>query len=204
VSSTWREKRLWLAALALTAVTYSTLGVARPVTEALRERNLLRVTLVLVFLGVLVPLGTALVRARPGRREVWVLAATALAYGGLFPLFAKPEEAMHLVQYGLLGGLCYLAASARRDRWGRAGDHRLLPGALAVGLTAVLGLGDEVIQYFLPARFFDWRDVGFNAVAGALAVGALVLRDLARRRDALAGRGLWPGAAPGSDPPVST
>ena len=41
--------------------------------------------------------------------------------------------------------------------------------------SAALGWTDEGIQAFLPNRVYDLRDVGFNALAGAMAVAATVV-----------------------------
>ena len=43
---------------------------------------------------------------------------------------------------------------------------------------------DEGIQAILPTRVYDVRDVAFNAVAGLLAVSAMVALSWAQRRDA--------------------
>jgi len=52
-------------------------------------------------------------------------------------------------------------------------------------LTVAAGWFDEGIQYLLPERYYDLRDVAFNAAAGALAVIALAGRERARSRDRL-------------------
>lgn len=56
----------------------------------------------------------------------------------------------------------------------RAGNGRRVryPTALTMLATAVLGLVDESIQILLPDRFFDIRDVFFNAVAEFMVVAA--------------------------------
>ena len=53
----------------------------------------------------------------------------------------------------------------------------------AIALTTAAGWIDEGIQYLLPNRTYDLRDVAFNATAGTVAVAALTLRAWARRRD---------------------
>ena len=37
----------------------------------------------------------------------------------------------------------------------------------------MLGWVDKGLQSTLPNRFHDWRDVGFNALAGLMAIGAI-------------------------------
>ena len=40
----------------------------------------------------------------------------------------------------------------------------------ALGLTPVIGFGDETIQWVLPQRFFELKDIQLNAVSGALGL----------------------------------
>ena len=57
-----------------------------------------------------------------------------------------------------------------------------VPAVLAIVATALLGWLDEAIQLFLPDRVYDLRDVGFNALAGLMAVVASAALAWARRR----------------------
>lgn len=178
-----RETRLWIAAAVLVAFTYSTLYLARFATEWLRAQNLLRMALAVVFALVAGWVVRMLVRARPGRRELALLAVVAVIYASLFLLLKRAEEAMHFVQYGLLGGLFYAALDERRRRLGPGGWLRRLPMLSAAVLTLALGWGDEGLQHLLPNRYYDLRDVAFNGVAGALAVIAMAGRGWAREQD---------------------
>ncbi len=56
------------------------------------------------------------------------------------------------------------------------------PSVLTVVATALLGLLDEGIQVLIPNRVFDIRDVGFNALAGLIAVAASVALAWVRKR----------------------
>lgn len=178
-----RERNLWIGALVLVVVTYTTLGKVRILTEWLRERSLLVPTLVLLFGTALWVIVRFLVRHRPGRREWAVLGVVLLVYASLFTLLKRPEEAMHFLQYGSLGFLLYQALRLRRERLGPGGLFRRHAEITAAVLTALLGWGDEGIQYLLPNRYYDLRDVAFNALAGGLAILALVGREWARRLD---------------------
>lgn len=180
-----RETRLWIAAVVLVVCTYSTLYVARFATEWLRERNLLYVALGVVFLSVVGGALFFVLRARPGIREWLVLAGVAAVYGVLFRFLRTAEEAMHFVQYGLVGALIYAALLERRERLGPGGILRRVPAVSAVVLTLGLGWLDEGIQYVLPNRYYDLRDVAFNAAAGVLAVSAMAGRQWARSSDGI-------------------
>lgn len=181
---TAREKGLWLRAAGLVALIYSTLYLVRAPIDFLRERNLLRVTVGLIFVLAALWLGRAIWRRRPGRREVAVLLAAAVPLVALLAALERPEERLHLLEYGLLGALVYAALLERTHSLGDSGR----PVALWVPLAAVVVAGtcgwvDEGIQYLLPNRHYDLRDVVLNLGAAALAVGAMHAAGVARRAD---------------------
>lgn len=168
---TRRERWLWIATVLYTLLIYSTLSVVRPLTEALRERGDLRLAVGLVFVAAGLALIGALVRRRAGWREWAIIAAGAVVYLVLLPLLERPEERLHLVQYGLLGVLLYAALGERARAAPRAiGLALRRPAPTAVALATLLGWIDEGIQKLLPTRVYDLRDVGLNALAATLAV----------------------------------
>lgn len=188
------ERRLWLAAGGLLTAIYLSLAWVRPVSEALRALGLLRGTLIGAFLAVAAGAGWALARTRPGWREVAVLLPFAGFYLAVLSTMARAEEAFHFVEYGALGGLVYGALAVRRSaldpRANPAAAADTRPGLRALGppalgaalLTALAGWVDEGIQLFLPRRYYDLRDIGFNALAGVVAATALTAWRLVRRR----------------------
>jgi hypothetical protein len=163
-----RERRLWLWTLAVMVAIYSTLGPARTLVDALRERNLLQVSFALVLLLLVVVIAGRWVRRRPGWSEIGVGLGVALAYLVMFLRMGSPEERTHLIEYGIVAALIHQALLERL----RHGRRVPAPAALAVALTALLGLLDEGIQAMLPSRVFDLRDVFFNALAGFMVVTA--------------------------------
>ncbi|MBL8924460.1 MAG: VanZ family protein [Myxococcaceae bacterium] len=155
---------------------YATLGVVRVVSNALRDANLLRVTVGLVFglaaLGLVVLFARNPALRRP--RTFGAAAALASVYALVLWPMDSPEERVHFVEYGLVGVLAFFALPLRWSDVKR--------GVVAAFVTAAAGWLDEGIQALLPSRYYDLRDVGFNALAGVLALAALVLfRFLARR-----------------------
>ncbi|MCB2192468.1 MAG: VanZ family protein [Deltaproteobacteria bacterium] len=76
-------------------------------------------------------------------------------------------ERTHLLLYGVLGILAWRAAG----HW-KGGAARLI---WAGACCALVGLADEVAQYFHPQRVFDLRDVLTNALSAWLAIAALSL-----------------------------
>jgi len=80
-------------------------------------------------------------------------------------LWQIPEEAVHFLEYGLLGFLLFRALSLTiRDK--------------SVYITAFLiaslvGIFDEILQWIMPGRYWDFRDAGLNALAAGLFLIAL-------------------------------
>lgn len=70
----------------------------------------------------------------------------------------RPEERIHFLQYGLLGFLVY------------KGFERVntMKPILIGGFIVTVGAVDEIIQWFLPNRVGDLRDVMFNSIGGLL------------------------------------
>ena len=160
-----RERRLWLWILAVMVAIYSTLSPAQEVAAALRERNLLRVSIAAFLLLVGVVIAVKWAKTRPDRREIGAALGITAVYLTTLIRLPVPEARSHLFEYGLVAMLIYQA--------------------LAVVATALLGWLDEGIQWLLPNRVYDLLDVGFNALAGLAAVSAILFMEWARRWDAL-------------------
>ena len=173
-----RERRLWLWAAAVVAVIYATLGPAQALVKALRERNLLRVSGALFLLLVGAVIAGRWVKRRPGRHEIAVALGVTAVYLMAFFRVQSPEERTHLFEYGLVAVLIHQALTERLSH----GRRVPVPAALAVVVTALLGWLDEGIQAILPSRVYDLRDVGFNALAGLMAIVASLALAWARRR----------------------
>ena len=163
-----RERRLWLWTLAVMVAIYSTLGPARTLVDALRERNLLRLSFALVLFVVVGTIAGQWVKRRPGWREFGVALGVALAYLMVWIRMGSWEERTHLIEYGIVAALIHQALLERV----RNGRHVPGPAALTVAVTAGLGTLDEIVQAMLPSRVFDVRDIFFNALAGFMVVAA--------------------------------
>ncbi len=163
-----RERRLWFWTLAVLVAIYASLGPARTLVDALRERNLLRVSFAVVVLAVVAVVVAQWAKKRPGWREIGVGLGVALAYGMILLRIENPAERTHLIEYGVVAVLMHQALLERV----RNGRPVLRPAALTVAVTAMAGFLDEIIQAVLPARVFDWQDVFFNALAGFMAIVA--------------------------------
>ena len=190
-----RERRLWLQAALVQLLIYASLAYVRAPTTWLRERNLLRLTVGLLFLIAVVFILRQALRARPGVREAIVLAVFGAIYLFVLLRMEQVEERIHFLEYGLVGGLVYAALWERRTELIRNGaPPRALarfPAVAAILLTGLLGWGDEGIQALLPERVYELRDAGLNFAAGVMVVAAMAARRHARA---------WDSARAGRDP----
>jgi hypothetical protein len=91
------------------------------------------------------------------------LAAGVLSYGYLIFQFRRhPEEALHLVEYAVLASLVFNALRYKVRDW--------TIYVSTVLIILLCGIADELLQWMLPSRFWDYRDVGVNLLGGALCV----------------------------------
>ena len=162
-----RTARLTLAALLLGI--YSTLYVARTITDSIREAGLLRAAVATAFGLAGLAVLTFLIRNPSLRRPRTFLVTCVIGLGYaavVFPM-ESPEEKLHFLEYGAVAVLAFLAAP---PLWTQG--RRFLFAAL---FTLGAGWLDEGIQALLPNRHYDLRDVGFNVLAGLMALASFAL-----------------------------
>lgn len=99
-----------------------------------------------------------------------IVLATATGFFALgFYIPAFPSERVHFLEYGLLGMLILRASLRTMPQSWRASF------GLAAVVLCTIGTLDEIIQFLLPNRFFDWRDLWFNLIGGLLGFGAYLV-----------------------------
>ncbi len=111
-----------------------------------------------IFLGVLLVAVFCFCRSLARGRLILItfLFICVLAIGQLFYL---PEENLHIAKYMLLG---FLTLNDWKDQ-----HKALVMSSLFAGLV---GVADECIQYFVPDRVFDLRDILLDWISGTLGV----------------------------------
>lgn len=168
-----RKKILWIAVFLWTAVIYLTIPVARRVQVFVGEHWGREQFHYVVYAGFTLGLGgmlLAAVKASRGRlmpRHVWIMVIGLVYYRLAAQMRLSPEEAVHFLEYGILGVLLVSA-------FGRTHANRAAYAA-AVLAGAAIGTFDEILQWLTPRRFWDLRDIGMNATGVALGVAALGL-----------------------------
>jgi len=165
------ELRSWTWVGLGIAVIYTTIPLARALQRLVNEyfgRELfLYVCLLALAIGA--RLAWRSLRQRRMQRSAywWLGLVFSLLVTIVYKLRAIPEEALHVVQYSALGVLIYRAFAHR------AHDYTIYP--LAALATGVVGVVDEYIQWVVPARYFDTRDIYINFFSGVLAQAGIAL-----------------------------
>ena len=103
------------------------------------------------------------------------LGLVTIIYLAGFILIEIPEEKIHFIEYGVLLVLVYWALSYNSKNW-----YRFLTAFI---ITSLIGFGDEVIQYFLPNRYYQTSDVILNAISGGLGLVLVFIVNYEKRFD---------------------
>jgi len=165
------ESRSWTWVGLGIAVIYATIPLARAlqrlVSEHFGREFFLYVCLLALAIGARLT-WRSLRHRRMQRSAYWWLGLVFCVLGMIvFQLRKIPEEALHVVQYSALGVLIYRALAHR------AHDYTIFP--LAALATGIVGVVDEYIQWVVPARYFDTRDIYINFFSGVLAQVGIAL-----------------------------
>ncbi|NNC73834.1 MAG: VanZ family protein [Sphingomonadaceae bacterium] len=164
--SSQRERKLWLWVLIVIAAIYATLGVAPGLAGALREYGLLEAVFIAGVLLIALAIAIQGFRTRPRAIEIAVGLAVVAVFILVLVRIELPEERTHLIEYAVVALLIH---EALLERTANGRDVPALP-LLAIVLTAAVGAIDEGLQYLLPGRVFDLRDIAFNLLAAVIAV----------------------------------
>jgi VanZ family protein len=148
----------WIVIILYTALIYSTLGVARDITNKIRDiGNLEVITISSVALFLLILIFSN-IREISKKQLLYRIVLTLCFIGVILTVTEFPEEKMHVIEYGLLGWLIAWAISS-------SSPVLFYHALLGLLLGWCIGFGDEIIQYFLPNRFYDIRDVALNGIS---------------------------------------
>ena len=115
---------------------------------------------------------------------LWYWMPVGLYSGAIFYLSAQPhpeeqlpsfllkevsDKVLHLLEYAVLGALCY-----RAFRWGLNGQVAARALIIAIVAASLYGVTDEVHQLFVPFRESSWLDWLADTIGAA--IGALSWR----------------------------
>lgn len=178
IFSSDRERRLWLWTGAVLAAIYLTLPLTGAAAATLRDLGILSTVF---WVGLFLVAATVAVlawREKPRGIEIGIWLGIAAAYILLFGRMGSIEERSHLIEYSTVAAFVLEALKERRSR----GRNVPYPALVAILITSIAGVIDELIQLVLPDRVFDFVDIGFNTLAAIMAVAASVAIAWVRRR----------------------
>ena len=132
----------------------------------------------IIFVGIFMAFAVHMIRRRAdfglsGFLSVGVLIAVYL--GLMLYLCHYPADRIHFAEYGVLAFLLRRAFCLRLNK--------LRANMFSLFVAGGIGILDECIQYFLPNRVFEVRDIVTNLLAAALglALVAVLVRPNSRK-----------------------
>jgi len=152
----------WLYVAVAVAVIFATIFYARILRDYVAQWFDSDIYIVVTFIGV----GTIVVLSicyliRSGRRSlesyIWLAIAFAIFGGYVIAQIDVPIEALHFLEYGLLGILLYRALSHR------VRDRSVFISVAVLG--AAVGTLDEFTQWVVPGRFWGLHDIWIDFFA---------------------------------------
>ncbi|MFQ5454654.1 MAG: VanZ family protein [Nitrospirota bacterium] len=169
------KKAAWSAVILYTLLIYLTLPIMRPILNYLKglfgEGFSIFVYIIFVCAGISLFCYIYIIEKINNIGTYIWLGAIAILYVFFIIPLNLPEERIHLLEYGISGYLIYNAVSFN------------LEGALFYITTLLIifliGFIDEGIQWILPNRVFDLRDVWMNCIGGVL--GVILTRTVIKR-----------------------
>jgi len=158
------RKKLWMYVFLWVGFIYSTLYIVRPLTNFLKEHTpftfLTSLFIVVLFSVVIFWILKNL--KHKDRLTYLLLTFAAFIYAYALMIIKYPAEKIHLVQYGFLAFLIYRASLI---------DFKLKSSfAIAFFLTTSFGWIDEIIQYYIPNRYYHINDVMLNSFSGIMGL----------------------------------
>jgi VanZ family protein len=168
-----RRIRAWAAVALCSLAIFLTVPAARAIQAFVAERagEDFFIGFVLAVIGagfaILAFVLAFRMKIRNPGQYAWIAACAALYAAFTLGRRSSPIEAIHFLEYGLLGFFLFRA-------WRLSLQGRLVYAAVFFAGTLV-GTADEILQWIVPRRYWDIRDVGFNALAVGLFVAALWL-----------------------------
>lgn len=161
-----RNERIhrWFLAGLWVILIYGTLSIVRPLTEFAKQYSLFPVVINAVIVIILIGAVALFLKKNPIRQALTYVLLLSVLAAYLFGLIiiSIPEERLHFVEYGVLAFLVYRALILDVSK--------RLGYLLAFIITTLIGLGDEGIQYLLPNRYYQFKDVCLNSISAALGL----------------------------------
>lgn len=168
-----QRRNSWLLVLLFSLLIFCTIPLARMIQgmfEAWLGRRAYFVAAAIMGIFIAIVVGAYIFRRRK-RRILRRLGWMALLLGGATWVIRNqlqtPAEAIHFFQYGILSFLLFRA-------WSHHVTDRLIYPIAFMSLLVIASL-DEFLQWMMPGRYWDFRDIRLNAMAGLFIQGIIAL-----------------------------
>jgi VanZ family protein len=106
-------------------------------------------------------------KRRIARRLGWLVLLLLASVWVMRNQLQTPAEAIHFFEYGILSFLLFRA-------WSHHVRDRLIYPIATLSLMMIASL-DEFFQWMMPGRFWDFRDIRLNMMAGLFVQGIIAL-----------------------------
>jgi len=156
----------WFPVVLCSVIIFATIPVARSFQEMVYNtigREFFTYFVVITVLSgsvILIYFLTCRLKIRRRSQYLWIFICTGLYLYNTIQLDEHPEEAVHFLEYGILSYFIFRALS-RKIR-----DTTVYVSALF--FVSFIGTMDEFLQWMMPQRFWDLRDIGLNVFAGGV------------------------------------
>lgn len=158
------DLKAWLWVSSYTLVIFFSIPFVREIQKLIyrtSSRNLFTYSVISVVccgLAILLYLFVVKFKIKKISQYMWLFICAGLYIYFTIRLRKMPEEEIHLIEYGLLSYFVFKALSHRVHDW-------------TVYITTILivsfvGTMDEFLQWIMPGRYWDFKDVGTNIVGG--------------------------------------
>jgi VanZ family protein len=158
--------KAWLWVLLFSLAIFFTIPAARSVQKFISHtvgRGFFTYSVVVIVvcgLAVLMYLFVFKFKVRKISQYAWLVICAGLYIFLTIKLNTYPEEATHLVEYGLLSYFIFNALQYEiRDR---------TIYVITILIVLFIGTTDEFIQWMTPKRYWDFRDIGTNVIGGVI------------------------------------
>ena len=157
----------WIAVGLWSLLIFLTIPLARHISELVSaqwDRSLFTYLVLLTIAVSLVAVTGQVIlrRLKLSKQGLLWLALIAGTFTGYTLLLGKrsPEESVHFIQYGVLSVLVYRALTTKRR------DISVYFSAAVI--CGIIGTADEIVQWLVPDRHWDLRDIWINFFAAAM------------------------------------
>ncbi len=172
------KKTAWSVVLLYIILIFTTLGDVVAVVDFAESKLgnifniIMNISPYIFFLGLSLYIISIKRERRPARYVYLILILIAFFF--LKEYLTFPIEKVHLIEYSIFGALFFWAVSV-------SGLSLLSSFMVTVVASLVVGSADELVQAFIPSRYFSMKDLLINFQSGIL--GAAVYAGFVKEAD---------------------